>query len=68
MIYSDIDLHKTNIDYTHYKVVKRFYRKIKRRSGRSVVRAVVDKELAKGVWHILTKKQVRGIPTAVGTR
>ncbi|SMO79408.1 IS110 family transposase [Fodinibius sediminis] len=35
--------------YTHYKVVKKFYRKIKRRSGRPVARAVVAKELAKGV-------------------
>mgnify|MGYP006293868409 CR=1 FL=1 len=43
--------------YTHYKVVKKFYRKIKRRSGRSVARAVVGKELAKGVWHMLTKDQ-----------
>lgn len=43
--------------YTHYKVVKKFYRKIKRRSGRSVARAVVGKELAKGVWHMLTKNQ-----------
>lgn len=31
--------------YTHYKPVKQFYRKIKRRSGRHVVRAVVAKEL-----------------------
>jgi transposase len=43
--------------YTHYKVVKKFYRKIKRRSGRPVARAVVAKELAKGVWHMLTKDQ-----------
>lgn len=43
--------------YTHYKVVKKFYRKIKRRSGRPVARAVVGKELAKGVWHMLTKNQ-----------
>ena len=35
--------------YTHYKVVKKFYKKIKRRSGRHVARAVVGKELAKGV-------------------
>ncbi len=43
--------------YTHYKVVKKFYRKIKRRSGRPVARAVVGKELAKGVWHMLTKDE-----------
>ncbi|WP_212747633.1 transposase [Fodinibius saliphilus] len=43
--------------YTHYKVVKKFYQKIKRRSGRPVARAVVGKELAKGVWHMLTKNQ-----------
>lgn len=43
--------------YTHYQVVKKFYRKIKRRSGRPVARAVVGKELAKGVWHMLTKNE-----------
>ncbi|SHG70180.1 Transposase [Fodinibius roseus] len=43
--------------YTHYKGVKKFYRKIKRRSGRPIARAVVGKELAKGVWHMLTKNQ-----------
>jgi transposase len=43
--------------YTHYKVVKKFYRKIKHRSGRPVARAVVAKELAKGVWHMLTKDE-----------
>ncbi|HLR31525.1 MAG TPA: IS110 family transposase [Fodinibius sp.] len=43
--------------YTHYKVVKKFYHKIKRRSGRPVARAVVGKELAKGVWHMLTKDE-----------
>ncbi|NGP88487.1 transposase [Fodinibius halophilus] len=43
--------------YTHYKVVKKFYRKIKRRSGRSVARAVVGKELAKGVWYMLTRDE-----------
>src|SRR5699024_11583185 len=31
--------------YTHYKVVKKFYKKIKRRNGRPVARAVVGKEL-----------------------
>jgi transposase len=43
--------------YTHYKVVKNFYRKIKRRSGRPVARAVVAKELAKGVWYMLTRNE-----------
>lgn len=43
--------------YTHYKVVKKFYRKIKRRSGRPVARAVVAKELSKGVWYMLTRDE-----------
>lgn len=43
--------------YTHYKPVKQFYRKIKRRSGRHVARAVVAKELAKIVWHVLSKQE-----------
>jgi hypothetical protein len=43
--------------YTHYKVVKKFYNKIKRRSGKPVARTVVGKELAKGVWHMLTKDE-----------
>jgi transposase len=58
--------------YTHYKVVKKFYKKIKRRSGRHVARAVVGKELAKGVWHMLTKheeyKGFKGQPTRVAPR
>lgn len=58
--------------YTHYKVVKKFYRKIKRRSGRRVARAVVAKELAKIVWHMLTKdeeyKGFKGQPTRVAPR
>jgi transposase len=58
--------------YTHYKVVKKFYRKIKRRSGRHVARAVVGKELAKGVWHMLTKNQeykgFKGQPVRVAPR
>ena len=56
--------------YTHYKVVKKFYRKIKRRSGRQVARAVVGKELAKIVWYMLTRdesyKGFKGQPTRVG--
>lgn len=55
--------------YTHYKPVKKFYRKIKRRSGKPVARAVVAKELAKGVWHMLTKdekyKGFKGQPVRV---
>lgn len=43
--------------YTHYKVVKKFYKKIKRRSGRPVARAIVAKELAKIVWHMLSKHE-----------
>ncbi|MDZ7693875.1 MAG: transposase [Balneolaceae bacterium] len=43
--------------YTHYKVVKKFYRKIKRRSGRPIARTVVAKELAKGVWYMLTRNE-----------
>jgi transposase len=58
--------------YTHYKVVKKFYRKIKRRSGRHVARAVVAKELANRVWHMLTKNQeykgFKGQPTRVAPR
>jgi transposase len=58
--------------YTHYKVVKKFYKKIKRRSGRHVARAVVGKELAKGIWHMLTKdeeyKGFKGKPTRVAAR
>src|SRR5699024_9380 len=38
--------------YTHYKPVKKFYNKIKRRSGKPIARTVVAKELAKGVWHM----------------
>ncbi|MDX1638373.1 MAG: hypothetical protein R3281_10415 [Balneolaceae bacterium] len=38
-------------------MVKKFYRKIKRRSGNPVARAVVAKELAKGVWHMLTRNE-----------
>lgn len=53
--------------YTHYKPVKQFYRKIKRRSGRHVARVVVAKELARIVWHVLSKgepyKGFKGQPT-----
>ena len=43
--------------YTHYKPVKKFYRKVKRRSGRQVARTVVAKELARIVWHVLSKQE-----------
>lgn len=55
--------------YTHYKPVKDFYNKIKRRSGKPVARTVVAKELSKIVWHMLTKNQeykgFKGQPTRV---
>lgn len=58
--------------YTHYKVVKKFYRKIKRRSGRPIARAVVAKELAKIVWHMLSKdekyKGFKGQPTRAASQ
>lgn len=43
------------IAYTHYPVVRKFYNKVKRRSGKHVARTVVGKELANIVWHMLTK-------------
>lgn len=43
--------------YSQYGPVKRFYNKIKHRSGKKVARAVVAKELAKIVWHMLTKDE-----------
>jgi len=55
--------------YTHYGPVKKFYNKVKRRSGKNVARAVVAKELAKIVWQVLTKnepyKGFKGQPTRV---
>lgn len=55
--------------YTHYGPVKKFYNKIKRRSGKQVARAVVAKELANIVWHVLVKnepyKGFKGQPTRV---
>lgn len=55
--------------YSHYKPVKDFYNKIKRRSGKPIARTVVAKELAKIVWHMLTKdeayKGFKGQPTRV---
>jgi len=43
--------------YGQYGPVKKFYNKVKRRSGKNVARAVVGKELAKIVWHMLTKDE-----------
>src|SRR5699024_2320212 len=43
--------------YSHYKPVKNFCRKIKRRSGRQVARTVVAKELARIIWHVLSKQE-----------
>lgn len=43
--------------YSQYGPVKRFYNKIKRRSGKKIARTVVAKELAKIVWHMLTRDQ-----------
>ena len=45
------------IAYRDYPVVKEFYKKITRRSGKHVARTVVGKELAKIVWHMLTKNE-----------
>ena len=57
--------------YTHYPAVKRFYQKIKRRSGKNIARAVVAKELAKITWHVLSKgeayKGFKGQPTRVAS-
>lgn len=35
------------VAYTHYPVIRKFYKKVKRRSGKHVARTVVGKELAK---------------------
>lgn len=45
------------IAYRDYPVVKEFYKKITRRSGKHVARTVVGKELAKIVWHMLSKDE-----------
>lgn len=45
------------IAYRDYPVVKDLYKKITRRSGKHVARTVVGKELAKIVWHMLSKEQ-----------
>jgi transposase len=55
------------VAYSRYRVVKQFYKKIAARSGRPVGRTVVAKELAKIVWHVLTKEEpykgFKGRPT-----
>jgi transposase len=45
------------IAYRDYPVVKEFYKKITRRSGKHVARTVVGKELAKIVWHMMSKNE-----------
>jgi transposase len=45
------------IAYRDYPEVKDFYKKITRRSGKHVARTVVGKELAKIVWHMLSKDE-----------
>lgn len=58
--------------YSQYGPVKKFYNKIKRRSGKKVARAVVAKQLSKIIWHILTKQEpykgFKGQPTRVASR
>lgn len=55
--------------YGQYGPVKKFYNKVKRRSGKKVARTVVAKELAKIVWHVLSKEEAykgfKGHPTRV---
>jgi transposase len=45
------------IAYRDYPEVKEFYKKVARRSGKHVARTVVGKELAKIVWHMLSKDE-----------
>ena len=45
------------IAYRDYPEVKEFYKKITRRSGKHVARTVVGKELAKIVWHMMSKNE-----------
>ncbi|HLR26998.1 MAG TPA: transposase, partial [Fodinibius sp.] len=53
--------------YSRYGPVKKFYNKVKRRSGKKIARTVVAKELSKIIWHVLTKNQpykgFKGHPT-----
>lgn len=42
---------------SNYPVIKKHYQKIKQRSGRQIARTVVGKELAKIVWHVLSKNE-----------
>ena len=60
------------IAYRDYPVVKEFYKKVTRRSGKHVARTVVGKELAKIVWHMLSKdeeyKGFKGRMTRVTTQ
>lgn len=60
------------IAYRDYPAVKEFYKKVRRRSGKHVARTVVGKELAKIVWHMLSKdeayKGFKGRMTKVTTQ
>lgn len=60
------------IAYRDYPVVKEFYKKITRRSGKHVARTVVGKELATIAWHMLSKgeeyKGFKGRMTRVTTQ
>jgi len=56
----------------HYPVIRTYHQKVKRRSGKNIARSVVGKELAKIVWHMLTKnedyKGFKGRPTRIATQ
>lgn len=60
------------IAYRDYPEVKEFYKKLARRSGKHVARTVVGKELAKIVWHMLSKgeeyKGFKGRMTRITTQ
>lgn len=43
--------------YTHYKPVRSYFQKIRKRSGPNIARSVVAKNLARIVWHVLVKEQ-----------
>ena len=45
------------IAHRDYPEVNEFYKKVARRSGKHVARTVVGKELAKIVWHMLSKDE-----------
>jgi transposase len=45
------------VAYRDYPVVKEYFKKVKRRSGKHVARTVVGKELARIVWQMLSKNE-----------